>query len=59
MAHITLMENYGNLAMLICATAGNSRDLITDMLLQFSIMILMFHPYIVGCWGPGNRPVKK
>ena len=27
--------------------------------LVYSYVSTMFHPYIVGCWGPGNRPVKK
>jgi hypothetical protein len=27
--------------------------------LNYGYVSTMFHPYIVGCWGPGNRPVKK
>ena len=26
--------------------------------LNYGYVTTMFHPYIVGCWGPGNRPVK-
>jgi len=27
--------------------------------LVYGYVSTMFHPYIVGCWGPGNRPVKR